>query len=51
MLLRAGVEPVRQLKCRQADPELVLERLAQTEVGCQRERRHQLRHPDAVVRW
>jgi hypothetical protein len=34
-LLRGAAEPISQLECRQADPKLVLERLAQAEVGGQ----------------
>ena len=46
----AAAEPVRQLERREADPELVPERLAEAEVGRQRERRHHLRQADAIVR-
>ena len=48
-LLGAAIEPVRQLERSQADPELVLKRLAHAEVRRQRQRSHQLRHPNAVV--
>jgi hypothetical protein len=49
-LLRGAAEPIRQLERREADPELVLERLAQTEVRRQRQRPHELRHPDPIGR-
>jgi len=32
-LVRAAAEPLRELKCGKADPEFVLERLAEAEVG------------------
>jgi hypothetical protein len=48
-LLRAAAEPIRKLEGREANPKLVLERLAQTEVGRQRQCRHQLREADVIV--
>ena len=48
-LLALAAEAIRQLERREADPELVLERLAQAKVGRQRERRHQLCQADRIV--
>ena len=47
----ASEQPSRvgQLQRRQADRELVLERLPETEIGRQRQRRHELRQADAIV--
>jgi hypothetical protein len=48
-LFRGAAEPIRLLERREADPKLVLERLAQTEIGRQRRRRHQLLMADVLV--
>ena len=46
-LLGRAPEPVSKLKRRKAHTELVLERLPETEISRQRQRRHQLRQSDA----